>query len=206
MRKKNKLVYGVGINDADYKVQIKETVAYSEEGKQIQKLIWICPFYVRWRNMLKRCYNEKSYHTYKGCITVPEWHYFMTFRAWMEKQDWKDKELDKDILFPGNKIYGPETCVFVSTQVNTFFNACERSRGIYPTGVTKDLNRCRFQARCNSGKGRTFHLGYYDTPEEAHDTWLAFKLEQAYILAAEQTDPRVAKALIDRYENYGKLD
>jgi glutaredoxin 1 len=37
---------------------------------------------------------------------------------------------------------------------------------------------------------------------EAHQAWLKCKQEVALEFAAEQTDPRVAKALIDRYENY----
>lgn len=41
-----------------------------------------------------------------------------------------------------------------------------------------------------------------ETAELAHKAWLQYKLEQARILATKQTDVRVAKALIDRYENY----
>ena len=37
---------------------------------------------------------------------------------------------------------------------------------------------------------------------EAHQAWLKRKLELATLLAAEQTDERVAKALIARYTNY----
>jgi hypothetical protein len=60
----------------------------------------------------------------------------------------------------------------------------------------------KFQARCNDGSGKTKHLGYFDTELEAHQAWLKCKQEVALELAAEQTDPRVAKALIERYENY----
>jgi len=52
------------------------------------------------------------------------------------------------------------------------------------------------------GKNGNEYLGKFDTPEEAHRAWLRFKLVQAHILAAEQTDERVANALVDRYENY----
>lgn len=49
------------------------------------------------------------------------------------------------------------------------------------------------------------HLGFFHTPEEAHQAWLKAKLELAKKLAAEQDDPRVAKALVERYENYDYL-
>lgn len=200
MRKKSKLVYGVGINDADYPVQ-KHGV---ERGKK--KQLWVCPFYRKWNRMLERSYSQplkEKYPTYQDCQTVSEWHYFMTFRAWMQQQDWEGKELDKDILFPSNKIYGPDTCVFVDAKVNSFINDVGKSRGEWPIGVHLDKRHLKFQARCqNVTSGRSKSLGYYDSPQEAHQAWLTFKLEQAKILAAQQADPRVAMALIDRYENF----
>lgn len=200
--KRKRLICGVGINDADYNVYISEMV----DGKQ--KAIWICPFYMKWRSMITRCYSQSSilrHPSYAECSSVPEWHRFSNFKAWMEQQDWEGKDLDKDILISGNKVYSPETCVFVDPRVNTFMLECSTTRGEYPIGVCLDkrVKRKPYRAFCNSViTKKTEHLGRYSTPEEAHSAWLAFKLEQAYILAAEQTDERVAKALIDRYENY----
>lgn len=192
-----KLVCGVGVNDADYDISISERI-----GSKV-KIHWLCPFYRAWVNMLYRCYSEKSYHTYKGCSTVPEWHYFMTFRKWMIEQDWEGKQLDKDILVPGNKIYGPDTCVFVTSRVNSFITESTSRRGEWPIGVDFRKDRGKYQARCWSVvTGKYKHLGFHPTAEEAHQAWLTFKLEQAKILASEQNDPRVAKALVERYENY----
>lgn len=50
--------------------------------------------------------------------------------------------------------------------------------------------------------GKNKFLGYFDDPKLAHEAWLEFKLKQAYILAGKQSDERIAKALIARYENY----
>ena len=113
MVKPKRLVYGVGINDADYVVQKWETIGYVN-GKQKQKLIWICPYYSAWKSMLKRCYSSKYQDkrpTYKGCSVSDEWLTFSVFKVWMEKQDWEGKQLDKDLLFEGNKIYSADTCV-----------------------------------------------------------------------------------------------
>lgn len=49
-RKKTKLVYGVGINDADYVVGVSKELP-KVDGKRKHKLTW-CPFYLRWCNML----------------------------------------------------------------------------------------------------------------------------------------------------------
>jgi hypothetical protein len=119
----------------------------------------------------------------------------------MEKQDREGKQLDKDILIRGNKIYGPETCVFVDSKVNNFIIERTASRGEYHIGVS--LLNGKYRASCSDPTvGKNSILGYYDTPEEAHQVWLKEKLRIAKLLAAEQPDERVAKALVDRYENY----
>ena len=105
---KKDMVYGVGINDAEYSVHEYKKI----NGRR--KTVWRCPYYNRWIDILKRCYS-KGFHsknpTYKGCTVSEEWLIFSNFRDWMIKQNWEGKQLDKDLLFEGNKIYNPETCV-----------------------------------------------------------------------------------------------
>jgi len=202
-----KLVFGVGIMDAGYRVQEKISVGY-ENGKRKQRLIWICPLYQRWRDMLQRCYSEKFHErfpTYKGCSVCEEWLTFSNFKHWMEQQDWEGKHLDKDILFQDNKIYSPETCVFVDAKVNIFLIEAAASRGEYMIGVCWDKVHSKFKAMCRDGSGKRKYLGYYTSELEAHKAWLDYKLKLAYQLAAEQTDERIAKALIERYKNYKRV-
>ena len=202
---KIKLVYGVGINDADYVVQKRETVEY-ENGKQKQRLVWECPYYRVWVDMLRRCYSTKlqeKYPTYKGCSVSEEWLRFSNFRRWMESQDWNGMQLDKDILLEGNKIYSAETCVFVTSKVNTFTIDCRASRGDWLIGVNLDKERGKFLSRCsNPFTKKQENLGYFTYEQEAHQAWLERKLEFAHLIAEEQTDERVARALIERYNNY----
>ena len=154
--------------------------------------------------MLARCYTERIHKkspNYADCTVVEDWHLFSNFRKWMETQEWEGLHLDKDILVPGNKVYSPETCVFVTQEVNAFYNDHGRARGPWPIGVT--FHKKTFQGKCTDVLlGKEIHLGTFQTPEEAHAAWLDHKREQAWILASRQKDARVAKALIDRYENY----
>lgn len=201
-----KLVFGVGINDSLVKVFSYKELTRKENGKR-NRIRECCPFYKKWQQMLARCYSEaykKRFPTYENCKVVDEWIYFSNFKAWMETQDWEGKELDKDILFPGNKIYGPETCVFVTSRVNYFMLDCGASRGLWPIGVSFHKRIKKFAANCSSYKeSRLVFLGYYNTPEEAHQAWLEYKIKQAYLLAEDLDDTRVSQAIIKRYENYG---
>lgn len=197
-------VFGIGINDAGYVVRRKDIVGTTSTGKPIMKDIWACPFYSKWKDMLKRCYSasyQKKQPTYIGCTVCSEWLTFSKFKNWMEIQDWHGKQLDKDILFKGNKHYSSDTCVFVDTKVNLFMSESTARRGENPIGVSFNKAQGKYVAYCNSA-GKTTYLGLYVTPEAAHEAWYSFKLRQAYILAAEQKDERVAKALVERYEKY----
>ena len=202
--KPRKLVCGVGINDADYVVQKFETVGYVN-GKQKQRLVWRCPYYSRWMAMLKRCYSAKyqeSKPTYAGCTVSDDWLTFSNFKAWMEGQDWEGKHLDKDILLEGNKVYSAETCAFVTLSVNNFNTDSGATRGEWVIGVSWHKSKEKFQSRCcNPFTKKLENLGHFDCEQEAHEAWLKRKIELAHELAAIQTDPRVANALIDRYSN-----
>ena len=205
MKSKPRLVYGVGINDADYVVQEFESIG-CVDGKQKRKQIWICPYYSVWKHMLERCYSSKyqdKYPTYIGCSVSEDWLTFSNFRSWMEKQDWEGKQLDKDLLFEGNKVYSADTCVFVTQMVNSFTIDRGNDRGEWLIGVCWHKGANKLMSRCsNPFTKKRENLGYFTSELEAHQTWLKRKLELAYELAAIQTDERVAKALIERYTNY----
>ena len=199
-----KLVYGVGINDADYVVEQNKT--FNINGVRKQRLVWYCPYYRMWRNMLQRCYSTKlqeRYPTYKGCSVTEEWLTFTNFKSWMERQDSECKHLDKDLLVEGNKVYSEDTCVFVSPMVNTFTTDSGAARGEWLIGVDWHKGASKFSSKCsNPFTKKREHLGYFTCEQEAHNAWLKRKLELAHELAAIQEDPRVAKALVDRYMNY----
>ena len=117
-----KRYYEVGyIGEGEYKV--------CENGK-------ITRVYSTWNNMLKRCYDEKyheKYPTYKDCEICEEWHNFQKYGKWFEENYYSIEGekmcLDKDVLVKHNKIYSPETCIFVPERINTLFTKCDRSRG-----------------------------------------------------------------------------
>lgn len=200
-----KLVFGVGVNDADYVTQVFETLGYVN-GKLKQKRVWICPYYRVWYNMIVRCYSSKFQErnpTYKGCTVSEGWLTFSVFKRWMQCQDWEGKQLDKDLLFEGNKVYSAETCVFVTQMVNSFTIDCGSARGEWLIGVYWNKEKNKFMSRCrNPFTKKQEYLGYFTSELESHQAWVKRKLELAYELAPIQTDERVAKALIEQYTNY----
>jgi CRISPR/Cas system-associated endoribonuclease Cas2 len=147
-----KLVYGVGVNDLGYRVHVREELPKSG-GKRIQKTVFLCKYYEVWKDMLKRCYSEKYLErnpSYIGTSVCNEWLYATAFKKWMEKQDWQDKSLDKDIIVPGSKLYSPETCAFVLPATNLFVTARDACRGDYPIGVHLVKRTGKYKAYCGN--------------------------------------------------------
>lgn len=197
MRNKRKLVYGFGVNDSESPVYVYELIDGS------YKATWMCPFYLTWREMLCRCYSKKyqaKKPTYTGCTVSAEWSRFSVFKSWMQGQEWEGMHLDKDLLFPGNKIYSKERCIFISANLNTFMLGREADRGPNPIGVSWNIETKKFVSRCsNPFLGRQEHLGLFSDPQEAHEAWRRKKHEHALRYADMQTDQRIADALRARY-------
>ena len=133
--------------------------------------------YVTWQSMLRRCYDAK-YHlrqpTYKNCSVDEKWHNFQVFAEWYVNNYINDYHLDKDILFKGNKVYGPNTCCFVPQEINALFIKHQNARGKYPIGVIKKGNK--YEARVNKN-GYRESQGLFDTSEEAFEAYKIAKEE-----------------------------
>ena len=102
-----------------------------------------------WNDMQTRCYNAKFYKRcseYEECSICQEWlEDKEKFFQWVEENYYmvgdERMDLDKDILVKGNKIYSPETCVFVPHSINTLFLSCKKTRGEYLIGVHYDSDK-----------------------------------------------------------------
>lgn len=180
MRLRNKLLYGVGTNDANYIVSKKV------DGKSV-----ICKYYTKWVSMLARCYSDKHQKnrpSYIGCTVHTEWLLFSVFRKWMMKQEWKGKHLDKDILVQGNKIYSPSTCLFVSHDVNSLFLDSKSARGAFPQGVSFKKEKNKYESYCKLN-GKKVFLGYFDDASLAHKAYKKFKYKIISDVATNQSEP-----------------
>ena len=162
--------------------------------------------YAKWIGMLERCYSEK-YHVknpiYKECDVSNEWKCFQNFAEWFNlnynPEFMSDWELDKDILFKGNKIYSPETCCFVPKEINMLLSFNKSKERELPLGVSKHGNLYRVYCRVNN---KNKYVGSFDTPEEAFQAYKTAK--EAYIKEVadkwrDEIDPRVYQAMY-KYE------
>jgi len=185
-------VHGIGTNDADYQV-------YTEEYK--------CPFYRKWEGIIKRCSegHQKRYPSYKGCTLSPKWTSFLSFKGWMIEQDWEGKEIDKDLLVFGNRIYGPEFCCFISHQINNTINHTRSKSSNLPQGIIRCLTTGRLRVSINIDGKRT-NLGRFESNEVdiAEMVYLKAKSKLIREYADLENNQKIRRALYikaDFFEN-----
>lgn len=129
----DKSVFGVGcLGEGEYVSSIN--------GK-------LTKIYKTWGDMLRRCYSKilfKKRPSYINCQVCDEWLNFQNFGKWFDENYYtyenQNMQLDKDILFKGNKKYNSQNCLFVPARINTLLLSCNSSRGDLPIGVTKNNN------------------------------------------------------------------
>ena len=136
---------------------------------------------------------------YIGCSNTFE--SFQEFASWYVQQfgakdDW---QLDKDLLVPGNKVYSPDTCVLLPSNVNTALQHGKLKSGGLPGGVTpyKDKYRAR-----HSLFGKENHLGYFFDVRHAFAAYASAKssyIRQLAEIYRSRLDPRAYAALL-RYQ------
>lgn len=151
-------------------------------------------YYTTWKNLFTRCYGcdikskDRSYHDVEIC---DEWHNFQNFAKWYEDNYYEVNGekmcLDKDILVKGNKMYSPDTCVFVPERINNIFINRSSKRGNTPMGVYYKMKLNKYESYTNMN-GKREYLGVYDTIEDAFNV-------------VKQSKEKYIKEVADMYEN-----
>lgn len=164
--------------------------------------------YQNWTCMIRRCYDEKlkeRYSAYYGdCIVCEEWHNFQNFARWWNENIYRvgteRMHLDKDILFDGNRMYSPNTCVISPQRINMLFMKKPNKYNL-PNGI-KPSSKGRYESKYN-GK----HLGVFDSIEDAVMAHDIAKSEALIQIANEYKDKipnNLYEALINWKPDYQK--
>ena len=129
--------------------------------------------YSVWINILQRCYDPKTQQknpSYIGCTMHTEWHNFQNFSIWFEANYSDGLHIDKDLKIPGNRVYGPDTCSFVTQAENSIEAHAKHYAFTSPDGVRHEVyNMAAFSrkkglhrgtmSKVHSGK-RSHHQGW----------------------------------------------
>lgn len=162
------------------------------------------PEYVHWSSMMTRSYYE-DYHrrfpTYIGCSVDQQWYNFQEFAEWCQWQIGHNMGyvLDKDVLVQANKVYGPETCVFVPPELNSIIVTQLKPGKGTPAGISFQNGCGKFIVSC-AIDGKNKNLGRYTCPTEAFAVYKEFKenlVKEKVQKYQDSIDPRAFQAFMN---------
>ena len=140
--------------------------------------------YEIWKGIIKRCYCEKQRDVFNSYYNISEvcdeWLNFQNFAQWYNDHKYECDgrlHIDKDIKYPGNKLYSPYHCLLVPQRINMLFSNKPNKRGL-PNGIYKNKNG--YLAEYGEQK-----LGVYPTLEEAYAIYAMAKEKKIKEVANE---------------------
>lgn len=160
--------------------------------------------YSTWNSIFRRCYDEEYQSikpTYVECTVDEKWHHLYDFILWSrEAVGWNlaDYQMDKDLLYKGNKVYGPDTCVMLPRKLNMLIVNKLGGRGELPLGVHWDTTQEVYVGQYREVSGRCKSKRF----ENPDDAFIYYKTNKERVVkeAAEiykgQIDPRAYDALM----------
>ena len=156
-----------------------------------------------WKRMIERCYSENfiiKNQTYKDCSVCDNWLCYANFKKWYDENyyeiDGENIALDKDILVKGNRVYSPETCIFVPQRINNLFVKSNKIRGNLPIGVTFCKRDKVFKSACIGSSSKSF--------KDVHQAFLYYKqAKEKYIKqVANEYKDKIPQKLYDAMYKY----
>ncbi len=140
--------------------------------------------FISWSEMIRRCYSNEylvKYPTYATVTVCDEWLNFQNFAKWYEeKYPYHVKNinfhLDKDLLQQKfkNKIYSPDTCIFLPQQVNVFIASINKYNGY----SWHKNNKKWVSSVKDFNSNKTINLGSFLTEQEARRSYFIEKKNQ----------------------------
>lgn len=191
---KRKLIFDITIA-RDGKVRNPDKV--DEYGFSVGKYVIDKFIYNIWKNIERRCYYPKyPYYPQYGGSGIIVNDYFKTyskFEKWYKQHLYNELNLqiDKDCL--GKKEYGPNTCILIPNDINTFLSTL--GKGIYTTKYGTYCVRLR-------RKHKRLNKNFADKDEA-----IIFKKEEdlMYLNALFLMHPNIPSDVKDKLINYVKV-
>lgn len=182
-------VYGVGIVGLEKATDIN--------NKNINS-------YRCWHSMLTRCYTGK-YPDYEDCSVCDEWLFYSNFKKWYDNNfyyiEGRKTELDKDILFKGNRIYSPLNCIFTPKRINILFVTRKSKRGLYPIGVHWSKQKRKYFSQCRDDNNKTVLIGGFNNVKDAFMAYKKYK-ENIIKIIAEKYKGQIPTKLYETMIRY----
>lgn len=146
--------------------------------------------YRLWEHIIYRCKSpkrSKAIRSYEDCDISEEWKYFSCFKQWFDCNYIEGWNIDKDLLQKDNKIYSPNTCCFLPTELNAII---KRDLAKNEMAGVKE-HKGAYVARYKEGSKYSFKS--FNTKEEAILFYREEKIKRVLSVADKYKDQLSSK-------------
>ena len=153
-----------------------------------------------WSGLHERSGNFDGRHPAYADVSVDEnWYNFQNFHKWFDENYYEIEgevmSLDKDILYPGNRVYSPDKCIIIPLKINDVFitgNQTEDSKKL-PVGISKRINPKSVTYRAtvmsvNDENIRQIFQKVFKTIDEAMIYYIEHKIKMINFIANKYKD------------------
>lgn len=159
-----------------------------------------------WSSIVRRTNKEGSYQKKNTSYnySANNFESYQSFASWCQtKEDYWNRDdngrwwqLDKDLLIRGNKLYSPNTCIFVPQLVNVCYSNVKAGNCGF-VGVRFDSKTQKYVSRCCTHNSKKRHIGYYASAYEAHKAWQLAKVYETEQLIKKNYSTDVNNLLLN---------
>ena len=140
--------------------------------------------YMRWSSMWYRVDSRKS--SYEEVNIHDSWVLYSNFKVWWEEHYVEGYHLDKDLLSKdGESEYGPDTCCFLPSHLNTTLSGMRYTDRLTGTVPTKNGTYATVS--------QSEHYGTYKSELDAHLVWIGVKRAKILHVASMYELPERSK-------------
>ena len=173
-----------------------------KSGKEKYQVTCRCEALLEYRGSDIRMYDDGE--SYIKCMECGEWKCFQNFAQWYDENkyecDGEKMHIDKDILYKGNEIYSPETCIIVPKRINMLFIKRQNHRGNCCIGVSYKKQTNRYYASI-SIEAKPVSLGSFNSEIDAFETYKTAKEKHIKNMADRYKD-KIPKQLYEALYKY----
>ena len=181
---------------------------YYKSAYKINDKIVKDPAYFAWVAIHRRAGDFAGERpTYIDVEVDETWWNYQNFAKWYHKNIYKIEGehvcIDKDILYPGNNVYGPDTCIIIPDRFNQIFKKElfeTLKNGLKPRSDTnKEVYRVQYKEKVD-GLYEKFSEKFYNH-DEAFEFYKEKKLKLIRDLAEDYRD-KVPERIYNIFANY----
>lgn len=152
----------------------------------------------QWKELMQRCYSDTYKKRNPKSINkvCDEWNCYDNFYKWYHEEGFEEGTLTCKTTNPECHYYSKDTCYILPL---CWVRILSYRHG---KGYAERYGKYYVRAKDPTNKDHKVHLGVFDTKQEAHRTFIKWKLEKVVLLKSMYSYSKILTLQLNKYIKY----